>query len=132
MPESIQEIAASLARRLETWLEAPNEATTGLDELRKRIEALRGSIGAGATSEALRALSSSEKSIRATRQREAADAIASACRELGVVLSPGAPLKRTRRKRKGPQLSETEARSHDAATETEPSSQRSLLPRRAQ
>ena len=99
MPETIQDITADLVRRLGGWLEQPDEASAGLQELRERLDALKGTLGGAATSEALRALSGSEKSIRASRQREAANAIAAAVRELGVNLEAKAPLKRAPRKK---------------------------------
>ncbi len=100
MPDTaLGPITATLTRQLDTWLQEPDEATNGLQELRERLGALKGTIGPRATSEALRALSGSEKSIRASRQRQAAEAIARACRELGIILEPKAPLKRQPRKR---------------------------------
>ena len=99
MPQTIQQIAGDLAQRLAAWLEQPDEAFLGLQELRERLGALRGSLGVPATSGALRELSGAERSIRASRQREAADAIAAACRELGVILEPKAPLKRAPRRK---------------------------------
>ncbi len=121
MPETIQQISAALVQQLGTWLEEPDEAVAGLTELRERLGALRGTIGAGAATEALRALSGSEKSIRASRQREAADAIARACRELGIRLEPGAPLKRTPRKKSAkpaaPQVAEQASVMGEGTTE---------------
>lgn len=100
MPETIQQIASTLAQQIEAWLKRPDEASLGLQELRERLGALRGSIGAGATSDALRAISGVDRNIRATRQRQAADAIAAACREVGVILEPRPPLKRAPRKKR--------------------------------
>ena len=97
MPETIQTIAADLTKRVGEWLSQPDEASAGLSELRERLEALRGTIGAGAATDALRALSGSEKTIRSSRQREAAVAISAALRELGIRVEPGAPLKRVRK-----------------------------------
>ena len=99
MTETIQQISADLAQRLRAWLEQPDEATAGLQELQERLEALRSSLGARAVAEASRALSGSSRTIRAIRQRKAADTIAAACRELGIILEPKAPLKRAPRKK---------------------------------
>ena len=69
MSETIQQISAALATRLGTWLEQPDEASSGLQELRERLGALRGTIGARATTAALRELAGAGKSIRAIRVR---------------------------------------------------------------
>lgn len=97
MTETIQTIAADLTRRVGEWASQPDEATAGLTELRERLDALRGAIGGGAASEALKALSGSEKAIQDSRKKEAATVIAASLRELGIRLDPGAPLKRVRR-----------------------------------
>jgi len=99
MPETIQTIAADLTRRVGEWVSQPDEATAGLTELRERLDALRGAIGGGAASEALKALSGSEKAIQDSRKKEAATVIAAALRELGIRVEPGAPLKRIPRKK---------------------------------
>lgn len=99
MEKTIEHISVAFARQLAVWLEEPSEASRGLQELRERLQDLGGTIGAPAKNEALRALSGSEKSLRASRQREAAEAIAAACREVGVILEAKAPLKRQSRKR---------------------------------
>lgn len=117
MSETIQQISADLAQRLGAWLEQPDDASAGLQELRERLGALRGTLGASATSGALRELSGAEKSIKATRQREAADAIAAACRELGIRLEPGAPLKRVRKRAAKPASSPALAAAEPAAGE---------------
>ena len=93
----IDQISSDLHDDVEGWLNAPDEASAGLQELRERLQTLAGTIGAGAKNDALRALAGSEKDIRRSRQRAAADAIAAALRPLGVILLPGAPPKRQRK-----------------------------------
>ena len=97
MSETIDQIASDLRSRVEGWLNAPDEASAGLDELRERLQALGATIGTSAKNDALRALAGSEKDIRRSRQREAADTIAAALRPLGVVLVAQAPPKRQRK-----------------------------------
>ncbi len=92
----LNQIARELAERLGTWLDTPDDASKGLDELRGKLQALGGTIGKKAAADALKALQSSEKDIRRSRQREAADALAAALRPLGIVLVAQAPPKRQR------------------------------------
>lgn len=97
MSETIHQISEDLAGRLGAWLDTANDASEGLEELRSKLQALGGTIGKKAASDALKALQSSEKDIRRSRQREAADAISAALRPLGIVLVAQAPPKRQRK-----------------------------------
>ena len=107
--ESLQDILSDVTPRLSEWLDRPDdEASLGLQELRTRLDALKGTIGGAATA-ALKELAGAEKTIRASRQREAADAIALAVRELGINLEAKAPLKRSARKRSKPPVPRAEA-----------------------
>ena len=99
MKRRLEEITGTLKADLGRWLEEDDEASRGLQELQGRLESLRPALGARAVAAASRALCGSTRSIRASRQREAADAIAAACRELGVILEPKAPLKRAPRRK---------------------------------
>ena len=94
---NLEQIARELAQRLQTWLDTPNDASEGLDELRSKLQALGGTIGKKAAADALKALSGSEKDVRRSRQREAADTISSALRPLGIILAAQAPPKRQRK-----------------------------------
>ncbi len=94
---NLEQITTELRQRLETWLDTPNDASEGLDELRSKLQALGGTIGKKAASDALRALQSSEKGIRRSRQREAADTVAADLRPLGIILVAQAPPKRQRK-----------------------------------
>jgi hypothetical protein len=94
---TLEQIARELAEQLEAWLDAPNSASEGLDELRNKLQALGGIIGKKAASDALRALHGSERDIRRSRQREAADRLVEVGRPLGIPLVAGMPLKRQRK-----------------------------------
>ena len=100
MSDTLDQLLADLVPRVESFINSPNEASRGLEELRERLQALGGSIGAGAKNDALKALAGSERDIKRARQREAADAIAAAMRPLGVILVAQAPPQRQRRKAK--------------------------------
>ena len=96
--ESLDQIVSELFQRLETHLNAPNEASEGLLELRSKLETLGSTIGKKAASDALKALRSSEKSILRSRQRAIAVALADGLKPLGIPLEAGSPLKRQRRR----------------------------------
>ena len=114
---NLEHIASELAERLGTWLDTPNDASEGLEELRSKLQALGGTIGKKAASDALRALQSSEKDIRRSRQREAADAISAALRPLGIVLVAQAPPKRQRKAAPAPKKLGSEAGAVDQVEE---------------
>lgn len=122
MPESIQTIATDFTRRVGKWLSQPDEASTGLTELRDRLEALRGTIGSAAASEALKSLQGAERTIQTSRQKEAATVIAASLRELGIRVEPGAPLKRTPRKKAAKPAAPQEAEQASAPSMGEGSS----------
>ena len=94
----IEQIAAELRQRLETWLDTPDETTEGVQELRERLKALKATIGAKAASELLKSLRGADQNARRAKCRTAADAIAAATRPLNVVLEARAPLQRQKRK----------------------------------
>lgn len=132
MPETLDSITADLSKRVAVWLEQPDEASLGLQELRERLGALRSTLGATATSGALRELSGAEKSIRSSRQREATEAIASACRELGIILEAKAPLKRAPRKRSPRPAATVSQEAAAEGTASVPRERSSIFGRRAQ
>ncbi len=99
MNQGLEALATTLKGELRAWFDQPNEVSIRLQELQEQIDAMKGVIGARAASDASRALSGSKRTIQANRQREAADVIAAACREFGVILDAKAPLKRTPRKK---------------------------------
>lgn len=95
---NIEQIATELRQRLETWLQQPDEATQGVQDLRERLELLKGTIGPKAASEALKSLRGAERNAKRVKCRRAADLLAVTCRPLNIVLEARAPLQRRSRK----------------------------------
>lgn len=107
--ESLQDILSDATPRFSDWLDRPDdEASRGLNEVRQRLEALKGPLGASASA-ALRELAVAETVIRRSRQHQIAVEICKSLREIGIRLEPGAPLKRQPRKRSKPPAPRAEA-----------------------
>ena len=94
----LEQITSDLRQQLETWLQAPNSATQGVQEARRGLDALKGVVSARAISAALKSLQSADRDVERARQKEAADQIAASLRPLGINLAAQAPPKRQRKR----------------------------------
>jgi len=94
MTQTTQQIAATAASSLATYLDEPHPA---LQSLQEAVHAAEGTIGATAAREALRSLHGAEKTLRARRIREFADELERALAPHGLKIEARI-LKRTPRK----------------------------------
>tara|TARA_R110002072_G_scaffold9641_1_gene46506 strand:- start:488 stop:841 length:354 start_codon:yes stop_codon:yes gene_type:complete len=117
MDESLTAITERLAKDIENWLGLPSEGSAKITELRSQIDALKDTLSGEALKAMHKGLREAEAGVKTERQKAAAEAISAAVRELGIRLDPGAPMKRTPRKKKaapraeqGPGTGTTETR----------------------
>ncbi len=94
MDAKLQTILDRFTDELKGWLESPSETSGRIEALRAEIEKLKGELGGTGLSDALRALETADKAAQRERVREASEAIARACKPLGLNLEVKAPAKR--------------------------------------
>lgn len=99
---ALDDAMAALRRGLTASFEEREGPLLELMKLREAHESLRSTVGTRATAEALRALESAEETILAAKKRRVADAVAAVCRDFGVRVTPGAPFRRAKAKKKKP------------------------------
>lgn len=98
MDEQLERIVRKMVAELKPWLDQPGEAGRKVAQVREQLNGLKAELGAGVIGDTLKTLEKAEAEAKRSRQREAAEAIAAQCKALGVVLTPGEPPKRQRRK----------------------------------
>ena len=100
MSEELDAITDALVQQLDEWLSKPSPLMKQIEELAKQVQELKDSgVSTAAFNETLKQLVKAETEAKRIRQKQAAEAIAEACKALGVVLEAKDPPKRQRRKK---------------------------------
>lgn len=100
MSDDINTITDHLVAQLHGWLSQPTPLMKQIEELAKQVQELKDSgVSTAAFNDTLKQLVKAETEAKRIRQKQAAEAIAAACKELGVVLEAQDPPKRQRRKK---------------------------------
>lgn len=94
MDQQLRDLITRFTGELRTWLDRPSEATKQLETLRSQIETLKGQLRGQGMAEMRKGLQTAEKSAQRLKQRQAAEAIATLCKPLGVILEPKEPPRR--------------------------------------
>lgn len=102
MNPELRSIVERMVNDLRPWLDQPSPAGEKIARMREEAASLQAELGAGVLGDMKKQLEQAEAEARRARKREAADAIAFVCRDLGVVLEPRDAPKRRGRKRKSP------------------------------
>lgn len=97
MADDLKTMTDRLAAELSSWLDQPTETGKKLASVREQLEGMKGEIGAEIINSTLKPLEQADKAAKRARQREAAEAIAAACKQHGVILIAGEPHKRSPR-----------------------------------
>ena len=99
MSDDLDPITGDLTRQLGAWLDQPSPLSVQIEALRVQVQELKKSgVKTAAFDDTLKQLEKAETEARRVRQKQAAQAIAEACKALGVVLEAKDPPKRARRR----------------------------------
>ncbi len=100
MSDSLETITDGLVHLLDEWLSKPSPLMKQIEELARQVQALKDSgVKSTAFDDTIKQLVKAETEARRVRQKQAAEAIAEACKALGVALEAKDPPKRQRRKK---------------------------------
>ena len=98
MDTQLKSIVERLATDLGPWLEKPSETSEKIARMREQMSELDGAIKSDGLKAAMKALDDAEAAAKRERMKEAAAAIAEACRPLGIRLEARDAPKRPGRK----------------------------------
>jgi len=102
MDEELKDILTRFTNDLQGWLNKPSSMSEKITQLEADAASLSGVLASGALAKIKKELAQAQTQATREKLREAAKAIAEVSREKGVILTPGEPLKRRRRKNKPP------------------------------
>lgn len=98
MDKDLKTIVSGMTEKMAAWLDQPGPEAQKIAEIRQGITEAKGMMGAGFLAGTLRELERADVAAKRVRQRQASEAVATLCRELGVMLDPKEPPKRAKRK----------------------------------